>query len=268
LAATQQFCGQTNVLSYTHVILFGDDEDNNGSNSSNDGTDPDRSSWGALWVGTIKFVVTCAVIVRIEKTGRRFFLLAGMSALALGLVLLVVGSSSSSSITDDAGGSSSSMVLPGMLLVVCGYSMSFGPLTWLLTSELYPAEIRGRALGCSTIVTYLCAALVSATFLSARNVWGAPAVFGSYLAVTVAGIIFAHQAVPDTREKSSDEIDRELLAMPWWSSRLRVGSSGAEYDNPGDGSQHTSLWSAPFHDGSDYSRNPRRGLEAELPPIS
>jgi hypothetical protein len=155
-----------------------------------------------------------------------------------------------------------------MLLVVCGYSMSFGPLTWLLTSELFPAEIRGRALGCSTVVTYLGAALVSATFLSARSAVGAPAVFGAYLAATAAGAAFACRAIPDTRERSPREIDQELDRMPWWShpssSRQRIGGGSG---HPGD-SQHAYLWSTPIADSSDGSRSDRRGLETELSTIS
>jgi hypothetical protein len=86
-------------------------------------------------------------------------------------------------------------------LVVSGYSMSFGPLTLLLTSELFPAEIRGRALGANTIVTYLCA-VITYTFLSAKNCLARLCIWFP-LIVTLLGICFAYTAIPDTGERLS-----------------------------------------------------------------
>jgi Sugar (and other) transporter len=87
---------------------------------------------------------------------------------------------------------------------------------WLLTSELFPTEIRGRALGVSTIVTYCCAALVTRTFLSAQTVLGPSKVFAIYCIITVFGIIFEYLAIADTGEKTVEQIDEALGAMYWW----------------------------------------------------
>ena len=94
--------------------------------------------------------------------------------------------------------------------------MSFGPLTWLLTSELFPTEIRGRALGASTIVTYLCASFVTRTFLSAQSVLGPSKVFAIYGMITISGIVFAYLAIPDTGDKTVDQIEVALQNMYWW----------------------------------------------------
>ena len=93
--------------------------------------------------------------------------------------------------------------------------MSFGPLTWLLTSELFPTDIRGRALGASTILTYLCASLVTRTFLSAQSQWGPAKVFGIYAIVTICGWVFAYMAIPDTGDKTFAEVEEALHQM-WW----------------------------------------------------
>lgn len=45
--------------------------------------------------------------------------------------------------------------------VVVGYAISFGPLTWLVTSEMFETKMRGRALGASTVMTYMFASIVS-----------------------------------------------------------------------------------------------------------
>jgi len=214
LSVTQQLCGQTNVLSYAPIIFAG--VAGNGESSSSF-----VRGWATLSIGLVKFGVTVLVIWKVESLGRRFLLLTGMATIAVGLLLLIIAFGDTEvqrqgeeEVVDK--GSSFHFAMPGVLLVVSGYSMSFGPLTWLLTSELFPTDIRGRALGASTVVTYLCAALVTYTFLSSQAFFGSTVVFGAYLTVTCLGFLFAYMAVPDTVGKSVEEIDNDLKLMLWW----------------------------------------------------
>lgn len=182
LAILQQLCGQTIVLNYAPYIFA----------QVSSGTGGNAYIWSTLCIGSVKFVVTTLVVFRIEYWGRRTLLLAGMTCIAVGMLTLVVaflgsdagqGAAMAEEVHDDdefdysdllSTNPYSFLALPGVLLVVCGYSMSFGPLTWLLTAELFPTEIRGRALGASTIVTYLMAALVTQTFLTTSTLLGGP----------------------------------------------------------------------------------------------
>jgi MFS family permease len=184
LAVTQQFCGQAVVLNYAPAIL---------------GASP---NWSTLAMGGLKFLVTVIVVLKIEAIGRRFLLLCGMGLIALGLLALSV--------------STSSLVLPGVLAVVGGYSMSFGPLTWLLTAEFFPSEIRGRALGLSTIVTYTSAAVVTRTFLPMSEWLGYSFVFGGYAVITIVGMIFAYSAIPETGDRSLEQIEATLDDTRFW----------------------------------------------------
>ena len=166
------------------------------------------------------------VIWKIEHYGRRTLLLGGMTTISIGLLLLVIAFANVN-ISDDIAQEHSNdiLALPGVLLVVTGYSMSFGPLSWLLTSELYPTDVRGRALGASTIVTYLCASIVTNTFLSTQEYFGSSTVFASYMIITIVGIVFAIVAIPDTGGKDSDEISNDLDSMSFWKKSSR-------YDTP------------------------------------
>jgi len=233
LAITQQFCGQTNILSYAPLIFaeamkqdFGVGTNANDENDNTGG----KEVISMIIIGLVKFLVTVLVIWRIEYTGRRFLLISGNILIAVGLLGLVMafgGSSNSGSDNDDMEDASTSwspltkiktfrLALPGVLLVVCGYSMSFGPLTWLLTSEIFPTEIRGRALGYSTIVSYLCGAISTQTFLLSQSILGPSFVFGVYCVVTVTGSLFAYMAIPDTGGKTVEEIEDSLNQMYWW----------------------------------------------------
>lgn len=242
LAVVQQFCGQTNVLNYSPLIFA---EANKQDVEVNNNDTATASGWSTIAIGVVKFVVTVLVIWRIEAVGRRLLLLVGTSLIAVGLLFLVAafGGSNQAAGEDYDGKSDGSnavngtwspvsnfktfqLALPGVLLVVTGYSMSFGPLTWLLTSELFPTDIRGRALGVSTIVTYLSAAIVTRTFLSAQAWMGPSKVFGIYFIITILGVIFEHLAIPDTGGKSVEQVEQALSEMFLW---RRKGFDGEDH---------------------------------------
>jgi MFS family permease len=229
LATTQQFCGQTNVLSYAPLIFAAA---SSSSSSSKSDTDDTIQAYATVSIGIVKFIVTALVIWKIESIGRRTLLLFGIGTISFGLFLLAIAFAGTNVVENESNEeqdevshvvrnthSSFYLALPGVLMVVCGYSMSYGPLTWLITSELYPTDIRGRALGISTIVTYACAAIVTYTFLSATAWVGSSVLFSTYLFITCTGLIFAFLAIPDTGGRNPDGIDAALDHMVWWQER-------------------------------------------------
>lgn len=91
--------------------------------------------------------------------------------------------------------------------VAGGFSLSFGPLVWLIISEIFPSYIRGRALGISTLCSYTAASLVSFTFYTSK---GFALIFFIYFFLTFMSIIWAYKYIPDTTRKTSEEIHLEL----------------------------------------------------------
>jgi hypothetical protein len=73
-----------------------------------------------------------------------------------------------------------------------------------------------ESLGVSTIVTYGCAAVVTRTFLSAQTILGPSKVFAIYCVITIFGLFFEYLSIPDTGEKTVDQIDEALSGMYWW----------------------------------------------------
>ena len=57
----------------------------------------------------------------------------------------------------------------GLVGYVCAYSFSFGPVTWVLLSEIFPAATKGRAMAFTTSFNWLGNFIVSATFLQATR---------------------------------------------------------------------------------------------------
>ncbi len=84
-------------------------------------------------------------------------------------------SGSSSSCSEDSSSSSPSkfnryFAFTALVSFVCAYSFSFGPVTWVILSEIFPAATKGRAMALATSLNWAGNAFVSATFLDATGV--------------------------------------------------------------------------------------------------
>jgi hypothetical protein len=147
--------------------------------------------------------------------------------------------------------------LPSFLIALCHSTKdaaSFGPLTWLIVSELFPSSIRGRALGFATVVTYMAAGLVSNTFLSIQKEFGISTCFALYWTSTAVSIVFAWLAVPDTGgEKSAEEIGEELKRMWIWGGKTH--GRGRSSDDEKSSSKRTSWTFTSFYGSGGRSNN-------------
>ena len=101
-----------------------------------------------------------------------------------------------------------------------GYAASFGPLTWLVTAELFPVSVRGRALGYSEVVTMASAWLVSHTCLSGQDILGPAVPFAFYFVCTMITLIFIIIAVPDAGSASTSADDSDLSIMEYEMSQM------------------------------------------------
>ncbi|KAK2874616.1 hypothetical protein Q8A67_021769 [Cirrhinus molitorella] len=97
-----------------------------------------------------------------------------------------------------------------MMAVVSAFSVSFGPMTWLVLSEIFPKEIRGRAysfINCFNVGANL---IVTFSFLSIIDVIGLSGIFFVYGGIGIAAVVFIYLVLPETKGKSLHKIDREL----------------------------------------------------------
>lgn len=100
--------------------------------------------------------------------------------------------------------------LAAIMSYVAAYSFSFGPVTWLLLSELFPPTIKGRAMAVSTSVNWAANLAISATFLTTVNLLSLGVVFLGYALLTFISIVFIFSVVPETKNKTLHRITKEL----------------------------------------------------------
>ncbi|XP_034542897.1 solute carrier family 2, facilitated glucose transporter member 10 [Notolabrus celidotus] len=124
------------------------------------------------------------------------------------------------------------IILLCMMAVVTAYSTGFGPMTWLLLSEIFPAAIRGRAFAFTNCFNWAANLLVTFTFLNFIDLIGLSGIFFLYGVIAVVAAVFFHFMLPETKGKTLEEIDRELRSNRFYHNDACCGnlrSTSAKY---------------------------------------
>lgn len=192
LSVFQQFVGINVVLYYAPEIF------------KNMGSNTDTSLLQTIIVGAVNLSFTILAIFTVDRFGRKPLMIVGalvmsasMFALGFSFYFQRVGLSS----------------LIFMLTYVAGFAFSWGPVCWVLLSEIFPNSIKG-ALSIAVAAQWLANLAVSWTFpMMNDNLW-LTSIFNhgfSYWIYGVMGImaaLFIYKLVPETKGKSLEEIEK------------------------------------------------------------
>ncbi|NXL23316.1 GTR10 protein, partial [Setophaga kirtlandii] len=102
------------------------------------------------------------------------------------------------------------ITLLSMMAFVSAFSIGFGPMTWLVLSEIYPAGIRGRAFAFCNSFNWAANLLISLSFLDLIDAIGFSWMFLLYGLMGVVAVVFIYLFVPETKGQSLEEIEQQL----------------------------------------------------------
>ncbi|CAI9728712.1 solute carrier family 2, facilitated glucose transporter member 10 isoform X3 [Octopus vulgaris] len=105
------------------------------------------------------------------------------------------------------------MTLLALMAYVGAYGISFGPISWILLSEIYPPSIRGRAVGVVIIINWTANFIVSSSFLHVIHLITLPWTFLLFAVISSIAFIFIFYCVPETKNKTLEQIARELSTI-------------------------------------------------------
>lgn len=159
-------------------------------------------------VGAVNMAFTVLAVAVVDRVGRRPLMLLG--AAGMGVVLVGLGLTAYWQLFQW-------WALVFILGYIAFFAMSVGPVTWVILSEIFPTQIRGRAMGLATICLWLANYVVSLTYpVMANNPWllvrfhqGFP--FWVYAAFCVLLVFVVWRFVPETKGKTLEEIERTWL---------------------------------------------------------
>ena len=189
LAVFQQWCGINVVFNYADEIF------------SAAGYSITDALFNIVITGVVNLVFTFVAIRTIDQWGRRKLLLFGSSGLAVTYLLLSI-----CYLTEVKGGFALALVLIGIAI----YAMSLAPVIWVVLSEIFPNRIRGMAMAIATTALWVASFVLTYTFPLLNSGLGTSGTFFLYSVICLAGFLFILKTLPETKNKSLEEIEHEL----------------------------------------------------------
>ncbi|MEE9361585.1 MAG: sugar porter family MFS transporter [Cellulophaga sp.] len=190
IAAFQQWCGINVIFNYAEEIFEAA------------GYGVSDILFNIVITGSVNLIFTFVAILTVDRWGRRALMLMGTGGL-VGIYALM-GAAYYFQISG----------WPLLLLVISAiacYAMSLAPVTWVVLSEIFPNRIRGAAMAVATVALWLASFLLTYTFPLLNDSLGASGTFWLYGLISIAGFIFIFKKLPETKGKSLEEIENEIV---------------------------------------------------------
>lgn len=192
LSVFQQFIGINVVLYYAPEIFKKIDPNTDGALLL------------TIIVGIVNFLFTLIAIKTVDNYGRKPLMMIGAAGMAiamfsLGFVFFA--------------GATGYLALVCMMFYVASFAMSWGPVTWVLLSEIFPNKIRGKAMAVAVAAQWISNYLVSLTFPMMDDNTYLTDHFNNGFAYWIYGLmgvfalVFVWKYVPETKGKSLEEME-------------------------------------------------------------
>lgn len=192
IAFFQQWCGTNVIFNYAQEVF------------QSAGYDVDNTFINIVITGVANLVFTFVALFTVEKIGRRALMLLGAGGLAG--IYLILGACYFFHVEGIF------MVILCVLAIAC-FAMTLGPVTWVLISEIFPNCVRAVAVATATFVLWIGSFTLTLSFPMLNAVLGTSGTFWIYTAICVAALIYLLRALPETKGKTLEQLERELCAV-------------------------------------------------------
>jgi sugar porter (SP) family MFS transporter len=156
-------------------------------------------------VGILNMLVTLCALLLIDRVGRRPLLLVGISGVLLALIVL-----GAAYVLPGGPSGAGFLLVAGLLVYIASFAASLGIAIWLLNSEVYPLEVRGKGAAAGAFTHWVLDFIIASTVLTLIATITPTGMFWFYGFFAILGIVFVLRRVPETKGKTLEEVSDEL----------------------------------------------------------
>ena len=153
---------------------------------------------GQVIIGFVNMAATIYAIMKIDQYGRKKLMKGGITGMFLSLI--IVG------ILFLSGKTQGLILLIFILTFITSFAIGYGPVIWVLLSEIYPTKVRGRAMSVATLAIWVGTAIIGQVvpwMLETLTPAGTFFVF----AICCIPVPFILKRIPETKGMSLEEIE-------------------------------------------------------------
>jgi sugar porter (SP) family MFS transporter len=156
-------------------------------------------------VAVVNVIATVIGITLVDRVGRKPLLYVGVGGMAVALFALAYSFGHPTAL-----GVSQGMIAIGCLvLYITCFAFSLGAIAWILVSEVFPLQVRGRGVAIATLFSGISNFAVSLTFLSLIKTVGSASTFAIYGIMSILTLIFVRFVVPETCGRELESISAQ-----------------------------------------------------------
>jgi len=179
----------------------------------------DASLYSAVITGAVNVLSTVVSIYSVDKIGRRALLLeAGVQMFVSQTVIAVVLGLKLRDHTDDMSRGLAVLVVIMVCTFVSSFAWSWGPLGWLVPSEIFPLETRSAGQSVTVCVNMLFTFIIAQAFLSmlCHFKFGIFLFFSGWVLVMSLFVMFL---LPETKNVPIEEMTERVWKQHWFWKR-------------------------------------------------
>ncbi len=157
-------------------------------------------------MGIVNILFTLVAVFTVEKWGRKPLLITGSIGMAVGAfgVAVTFGTAGLEIVT-----------MLSIMIYSASFMMSWGPICWVLISEIFPNTIRGVGVAIAVAFQWIFNWIVSASFVPMFNMqlngdanFGHWFTYGLYGIICVLAAVFVWRLVPETKGKTLEDMTK------------------------------------------------------------
>lgn len=148
-------------------------------------------------MGVVNIIFTLVAIFTVDKLGRKPLLIIGSIGMAVGAFAVALC---------DSYGIKGIVPVLSVIVYAAFFMMSWGPICWVLISEIFPNTIRGKAIAVAVAFQWIFNYIISSSFPALYD-FSPMFAYSLYGSICVIAALFVWRFVPETKGKTLEEME-------------------------------------------------------------